>query len=194
MGDAPNVVLATARTSVSEISLADAPFMFELLRSPGWIKYIGDRKLSDVEQVAAYIEQHYIKVRQQYGLGYYLVRDLAGAGMGVAGFLKRDYLDNLDFGFAFMPAFSGQGFATEAARALVTYGASQLGFTVLDAVTMQENLPAKRLLEKLGFTLCGDIQVPDSPAGWQQYRWHKVASPVEPGDISDLQHDSGSLQ
>jgi RimJ/RimL family protein N-acetyltransferase len=36
-------ILETERLILRELDIQDAQFMFQLLNSPGWIKYIGDR-------------------------------------------------------------------------------------------------------------------------------------------------------
>ena len=71
--------------------------------------------------------------------------------MGIAGFLKKEELENVDFGFAFMPEWQGHGYAYEASRAILAYGIKEFGFLTLDAVTMRENLSSQKLLLKLDF-------------------------------------------
>ncbi|MEO7660552.1 MAG: GNAT family N-acetyltransferase, partial [Pyrinomonadaceae bacterium] len=50
-----------------------------------------------------------------------------------------------------LPAYEGQGFGTESARALLNYGREMLNFTRLLAITTLDNDASVKLLEKLGF-------------------------------------------
>ena len=172
MLDLPTVIAATERTTIRKISLADAPFMFDLMRTPGWIKYIGDRNLTSVAAVEGYIDKAFLKVYQEHGYGYYLVQNLAGDSIGVAGFLKKPYLDNEDYGFAFMPAYYHQGFAHEVSEALLEYGQKTFGFQILDAVTLPNNSASRKLLEKLGFIKSGMMVLPDEHQEILLYRWY----------------------
>ncbi len=52
----------------------------------------------------------------------------------------------------------GQGLATEAAEAVVSYAGFALGITELDAIVFPDNDASARVLEKLGFVCCGGEQ------------------------------------
>jgi len=52
-------------------------------------------------------------------------------------------------GWAFDCAFQGQGYATEAARALIDYGFARLGLHRISARTGADNVPSWRLMERL---------------------------------------------
>ena len=50
-------MLETARLRLRRLELDDAPFILELLNDPGWIRFIGDRKLRTLEQARDYLER-----------------------------------------------------------------------------------------------------------------------------------------
>ena len=53
-----------------------------------------------------------------FGFGLFAVELKAhGALVGMCGLIKRDTLEDVDIGFAFLPDFEGQGLAHEAASA-----------------------------------------------------------------------------
>lgn len=54
-----------------------------------------------------------------------------------------------EIGYVFNPAFGGQGFATESARAILRYGFEVLGAHRIIAMCNPENSPSWRLLERL---------------------------------------------
>lgn len=71
--------------------------------------------------------------------------------IGTCGLTIRPFLDAPDFGFAFLPAFTGQGYAYEVALANLSYARDDLGINELLAITLPENERSIRLLEKLNF-------------------------------------------
>jgi RimJ/RimL family protein N-acetyltransferase len=73
-----------------------------------------------------------------------------GVSIGICGLIKRDSLDNVDVGFAFMPSFWSKGYAFEAASAVMAYGKDVLGISRIVAITSPDNSASIRVLEKLG--------------------------------------------
>ena len=67
---------------------------------------------------AAYIERGPLASYAQHGFGLWLVtlKD-GGTAIGMCGLIKREGLDDVDIGFAYLPQFCGRGYATEAAAA-----------------------------------------------------------------------------
>lgn len=45
----------TVRLILEPTSEKDAPFIFELMNTPKWIKYIGDRNVNSIEEAKEYI-------------------------------------------------------------------------------------------------------------------------------------------
>ncbi|HEY2291546.1 MAG TPA: GNAT family N-acetyltransferase, partial [Thermoanaerobaculia bacterium] len=78
--------------------------------------------------------------------------DLKGEGVpiGICGLVKRDFLADVDIGFALLPGFWGQGYAYEAASAVMEHAKEALGLKRIVAITNPENHSSIRLLEKLG--------------------------------------------
>ncbi|MDP4256289.1 MAG: GNAT family N-acetyltransferase [Bacteroidota bacterium] len=72
--------------------------------------------------------------------------------IGIISFLRRNYLQNFDIGFAFLPEFTGKGYAYEAAKAVLDMVTQQPGFNTVLALTLRTNKRSIKLLEKLGFT------------------------------------------
>ena len=70
--------------------------------------------------------------------------------IGTCGLLKREYLDDMDIGFAFLPAFRGKGYAFEAASATVKWGKENLGMRRILAFTDADNAASIILIKKLG--------------------------------------------
>ena len=147
------MILETKRLILRELDSAkDAEFIFELLNTPKFLKYIGDRGVRSVEEAAAFIQDRYRQSYREHGFGLYAVeRKGDKIAVGLCGFVKRGTLPNADIGFAFLPEFEGTGYGFESASAVMLYGRETLGFTTVLAITSLDNAVSGRLLEKLGF-------------------------------------------
>jgi RimJ/RimL family protein N-acetyltransferase len=145
-------VLETERLSLRWLSDADAPFILALLNEPSWLKFIGDKNVHSLDDARAYIAKGPVDMYQRLGFGLFLVElKQGGIPMGLCGLIKRDALKDVDLGFAFLPAFWGQGHAYEAASAVLAYGRRALGLGRLVAITTPENESSIRVLERVGF-------------------------------------------
>ena len=154
--------LHTGRLVLRQLTTADAPFMVQLLNEPSWLRYIGDRGVRTAEDAVRYIETGPRTMYCRYGLGLYHVGLAAsGQSVGVCGLLKRESLEDVDLGFALLPAFWGQGYAREAATAVLAHARRVLGLQRIVAVVLRHNAPSRRLLEVLGFTLERPVRLAD---------------------------------
>jgi len=165
-------ILRTERTIVEIIEREDAEFFFALLNTPGWLKYVGDRKIRSIHDAQRFLDDSLIKFHDDHGFGYYVVRTLQWTPIGICGFLKKEHLRNVDFGFAFLPVYMGQGYAFETATAVLAYGAEHHSFQVIDAEVQSRNLRSKRLLEKMGFVRKGSVLSEADEPKHDLYRWH----------------------
>ena len=87
----------------------------------------------------------------QHGYGLYLVElTTTGAAIGICGLVKRDYLDDPDIGFAFLPQFLGRGHGLESAMAVREHAFETLRLPRLLAITSPHNTRSMHLLEKIG--------------------------------------------
>jgi [ribosomal protein S5]-alanine N-acetyltransferase len=144
-------ILETERLILRQFTTGDSKFIIELLNSPGWIEFIGDRNIKTDEQAKNYLQNGPLKSYEENGFGLCLVeikKDRTPIGM--CGILKRDNLENADIGFAFLPEFTGKGFAFEMANATITYARDKLKLPVIFAITVPGNKASIKLLEKIG--------------------------------------------
>ena len=147
-------VTETNRLLFSKITVDDAPFILELMNSPDWIKYIGDRNIKTVEQAATYIQNNQLKCYEQHGFGYYKAQLKSEnlKSIGTFGLLKREQLEHIDIGFSLLPDYFGKGYGFEGASAIMELGKNTFHIKTISAITLPENQPSIHLLEKLGLS------------------------------------------
>lgn len=144
-------ILKTERLILRLQTTDDAPFILELVNDPSWIQFIGDRGVKTVEEAARYIENGAIRMYEQFGFCLYVVEKTEDQTLiGICGFVKRDNLEDVDIGFAFLPDYWGKGYAYEAASAVLAYGLDTLEFNRIVAITTQDNHASAKLLERIG--------------------------------------------
>ena len=155
-------MLTTVRLTLRPFMLADAPFVVELLNDPGWLRFIGDRKVRTVGDAEAYIESRLIA--QQKRVGYSLWRVAlkdTDEPVGMCGLVRREGLDDTDIGFAFLARHVGKGYALESARAVMVEADVTHRIDRVVAICDPDNISSIRLLEKLGFTFKKTVRLPN---------------------------------
>jgi len=157
-------IFETNRLQLCRLTLKDAPFILELVNDPAWIRFIGDRGIRTLKAAKEYIKNGPKKSYAQFGFGLYLVKlKDSDIPMGMCGLLRRDTLDDVDIGFAFLPQYTGKGYASEAAKVVLDHARNILGMKRILAITSVDNNNSIRLLEKLGFKFIKIIRLtPDA--------------------------------
>ena len=155
------MILQTERLQLREFNPGDAPFVLELLNTPAWLEFIGDRNVHSMEDAERYLENGPMKSYRENGYGLScVVRKDDGIPVGMCGLIRRAGLENPDIGFAFLPSWSGKGYGYEIAAATLLYAGDTLKIPVVDAITTPANRISISLLEKLGMKKAGTITLP----------------------------------
>jgi RimJ/RimL family protein N-acetyltransferase len=145
-------VVETDRLILRWLGAGDAAFILELLNEPSWIKYIGDKGVKTLQDAEAYIRKGPREMYERFGHGLYLVETKErGESIGICGLIKREALEDVDLGFAFLPRYWGKRYAFESATAAMAHGKSVLGLARIVAITSPDNHPSVGLLTRLGF-------------------------------------------
>ena len=145
-------IIETNRLILRKFIIDDAGFVLELLNSPSWLKYIGDRNVKNLEDAKNYISDKLISSYIKNGFGLYeIILKKDNIPVGMCGLIKRDTLENIDLGFALSPVFTGNGYAFEAAFATLNYAKTVLKLERIIAITTTENKNSIKLLKKLKF-------------------------------------------
>ena len=140
--------LETERLLMEPLKLVDGDFMFKLLNTEGWIKFISNRNIKSKEDATVYIRR--ILDDQNYT---YLVFKLKGTQkpIGIVTIIKRDFLDYCDIGFAILPEYENRGYSFEATTKFLLEIKKHKLYTKIVAITIPKNLKSVILLKKLGF-------------------------------------------
>lgn len=145
-------VVETNRLILRWLGTGDAAFILRLVNEPSWLKYIGDKGVKTLRDAEDYIRKGPREMYERLGHGLYLVETKErGEPIGICGLIKREALDDVDLGFAFLPEFWGKRYAVESATAAMAYGKTALGLARIVAITSQDNQPSIGLLKRLGF-------------------------------------------
>jgi ribosomal-protein-alanine N-acetyltransferase len=155
-------ILETPRLQVRKVALSDGSFFLRLLNDPSWLENIGDRGVHSDADAVNYIKNNIWAQYEAYGYGMYALQlKSTSSPIGLCGLVKRDFLSAPDLGFALLPDYLGQGFASEAARGLMLHAQSKLGIERLYAIARRANHRSVRLLERLGFHHEGPYVTPE---------------------------------
>lgn len=148
------IVAETKRLIISKFTLEDAPFFIELVNTPKFKKYIGDRKVQTIEQAQERITNGHLKNYAQLGYGFYklLLKEENNKPIGTNGLVKRDTLELPDIGFAMLPEYENKGFGYESSLAILKLAKEKFNLKKIGAITLEHNVNSIKLIEKLGLT------------------------------------------
>ncbi|HRH62381.1 MAG TPA: GNAT family N-acetyltransferase [Bacteroidia bacterium] len=144
----------TQRLQLIRLDQGDAPFILELLNTEAWKRFIGDRNVTSINDASSYIQ----KIEATSSVSYWTVKlKDTSASIGVITFIKRDYLNYHDIGFAFLPQYSKLGYAYEATMGALAALSTTYTSPEIVATTLAENTNSIQLLQKLGFSYKNEI-------------------------------------
>lgn len=155
------VDIKTKRLTARPFTFDDAPFILKLLNEPSFIENIGDKGVRDLGGAREYLRDGPMASYKQHGFGLWRIDLLDGdQPIGMAGLLKRDYLEYIDIGYALLPEYWGFGYAFEATSAVMDYAREKLEAKQVLAIVNDDNKPSIRLLKKLDFEADGKVLIP----------------------------------
>ena len=150
----------------------DAAFILELMNTPKWLENIGDRNVHSLDDARQYMAEKITPQLERLGYANYtVIRKSDGTKIGTCGLYDREGLEGIDIGFAFLPQFEGQGYATESAMKVMEVAIEEFGITTISGITLESNIASRRLLEKLGLQFIERICLEGDEAELMLYRW-----------------------
>ena len=158
------IIIQTDRLLLRELELTDDNFILELLNEPSFLRHIGDKGVRTSSDARDYIRQGPIHSYVRNGFGLYLTALHDGTPLGICGLVKREALVDPDVGFAFLSRHHLQGYAAEAAAAVVAHGWQALNLQRIVAITSPDNVGSIAVLEKIGLKFEAMTRLADDSA------------------------------
>lgn len=163
-------ILDTERLRLRTLDVSDAPFYLALLNTAQFIANIGDRNVRSLAAAGEAIRNGPVAMQARLGHSIYLVeRTTDGSAIGMCGLIKRDTLDNVDLGYAFLPQYFGHGYAREAAGAVLDYARRELGLHRVVAITSPGNTASSKVLTRIGMHFDKVVRLNATDSGTHLY-------------------------
>ena len=149
-------VIETKRLKLRGHRLEDFVACTAMWADPIVTRYIGGRPLSEEEAWTKFLR--YSGHWTVMGFGFWAIEEKESGGfVGELGFadFKREIVPSLDgapeLGWVLASRVHGKGYATEAVRAVVSWGETHFGSARIFCLINPENLASIRVAEKCGF-------------------------------------------
>jgi RimJ/RimL family protein N-acetyltransferase len=152
--------LNTQRLCLREFVPGDWRAVLSYHRDPRYLRYYpwDDRTEADARAfVGMFLLQPKEQPRRRFQLA--IIRRSDASLIGNCGIRRKPDNDwEADIGYELAPDCWGQGFATEAARAMVDFGFRELGLHRISSWCITDNTASARVLERLGFRQEGRLR------------------------------------
>lgn len=147
------ITIETDRLVLRVMTPDDAPALFEVGSDQRVVQLTGvidfHETLSDTQ---AYIQRNITSYQQGNSIHWVIVYKPENRVVGLCGLYACSQKHHkAEIGYALAYDYWGRGIATEAARAVVAYGFTELGLNRIQATFDPRNDASGRVLEKLGF-------------------------------------------
>ena len=167
-------MLETDRLVLRQLTTDDAEFILDLLNQASFLQFIGDKGVRTLADARHYVLTGPVASYERFGFGLYLttLKDV-GVPIGICGLIKRETLEDVDVGFAFLPQFWSKGYALESASAVMTYGRKVLGLNRIVAITSPDNNASIKVLEKIGLRFEQIIRLSEDGPEVKLFAWEE---------------------
>lgn len=169
------IFLKTERLILRELMEEDEAGMFELDSDPDVHKYLGNQPLQKSEHSLEIIRF----IRKQYednGIGRWAMINkdnnefMGWTGLKLMKDLTNYHINYYDLGYRLIKRFWGQGYATESAKACISYGFNQMKLNEIYAMADVNNKGSRNVLEKSGLTYVEDFDFQGD-----RHQWFKIS-------------------
>ena len=140
----------------------DAELIYQLMNTPKFIEFVGDREINSIQDAEKYIQVKMLPQLNTLGYSSYsIITKADGAKIGTCGLYNRDGVDGIDIGFGLLPQYEGLGYAYESVHRVLKAAFEEFEIEEIKAITSIENISSQRLLEKLGLEMIGTTKLPN---------------------------------
>ncbi|WP_082232781.1 GNAT family N-acetyltransferase [Halobacillus massiliensis] len=154
--------LETERLNFRRYNDQDIDFLFHLLADSETVRYIGEGKTRDREGALNFLKKIYATYKLGPDTGLMIIEKKDdNIPIGHAGLIPQvvEGAEELEIGYWVSRDQWGNGYATEAARALKDYGVKQLEKQRMISLIQSGNTASKRVASKIGMELEKKIQL-----------------------------------
>ena len=156
-----NKSFTTERLILKPTTIDDGEFLFTLMNTPKWLKYIGDRNISSIEEAERYIETRILPQLKRLGFSNYtLIRKNDGVKLGSCGLYDREGVTGIDIGFAILPEYERMGYIREATERLKQAAFEEFSLKEIKAITTKDNFASQKILQIIGMQPSGTTKLP----------------------------------
>ena len=143
--------IVTERLVLRRYTHDDIPDVLKFASQPSVARVTSERIQATEEGVRKYIDLQnaYQPFEKDKVFELAVERKEDGKVIGLLGFIRQDHAQG-EIGWAVVVEQRGQGYATEAARAVMDYGFNTLGLHRIHADTNTDNPPSWKIMERLG--------------------------------------------
>ena len=161
----------TERLLLRELLPEDINGLLQLDSDPEVHQYLGQKTISTIEESS----QNLNYIRKQYidnGIGRWAVIEketnqfIGWSGLKLITELTNGHINYYDLGYRFIKEYWGKGYATESAKASISYAFNQLNANEVYAIADIDNLASIKILEKLGLKRINIFQYDGKPHHW----------------------------
>jgi [ribosomal protein S5]-alanine N-acetyltransferase len=156
VASAPFVPLDTPRMALVALTLDHAPAVFEYASDPEICGLVAWPRHETLEASRRLVARSMVGYAEGGHYEWGLLRRADQAFLGSCGFGEVDVARGVgDIGFVLAKPYWGQGYATEAAAAVLQFGFVHLGLRLIEAHALAENAASLRVMAKLGLRYHG---------------------------------------
>ena len=156
----PSVVLTSERLTISAITEQDKQAYFDLYTNEQlnkWWGYDYKEDLGKNQPSPDYFYNFQNSLKDKKEEFSFAVR-LDGKMIGELVLHNFDFRGGVEMGFRFFAECQGKGYATESALCLKKFVLEKMGAKTLKSRCFKQNLPSKRLIERLGLKKCEETE------------------------------------
>lgn len=157
-----DTILTTERLLLRKWSNDDMPTLIQMNQDKEVMKFFLNT-LNEEESLAFYnrVQDHFVT----NGFGLYVVEDkFTNSFMGYTGFMIANFESSftpcVEIGWRFKKEYWGNGYATEAAKACLDFGFSNLHFQNIHSFTSVHNKKSEEVMKRIGMKEIGMFEHP----------------------------------
>jgi ribosomal-protein-alanine N-acetyltransferase len=145
-------VLRTDRLVLRQLAVDDSRAWFRSLSDVVVTELIGMDPLETVEEIGETIDRYTAGFEEGAMMAWAITLRESSQFIGTCSYEHINSEDHSGvIGYDLLREHWGQGFMTEALRAIIDYGFKKLGLNLIQANTDPTNTPSRNLLKRLGF-------------------------------------------